>query len=432
MPSQGSMLLKKKLNGVYYGWWVIVVSCLIYAMGTGFVFYGFSTFFDPMREEFLWSSTLTSGVFSLSRIEGGIAGPFTGWAIDKFGIRKMSFLGIILAGCGFIALVLVTENIWTLYLIFGVFLAMGYNVALMSAPSVAATKWFIRKRSLTLSIIAIAGSLGGGLLVPLMAWLIIEYGWRTTAMIAGVTILVLGLPLSLLLKNSPESEGLLPDGRAKDKVLKSVEPSVVKAVVKEEVTYTVKQALNSRVFWLYVTAMLFRSVILSGVVVHQIPYLETMGITRLLAAGLLGLMIFLEIPGKLVFGWLGDKIDKRYLLLVACLLQGVGLFVFMNANSIAMVYIFVVTFGIGYGGVIPLVIGFRADLFGRKAFASISGISVSITTIGAMTGPLLAGALYDSTGSYRIPFLIFTVMIIISGFAFLLVKHKKAPQKSMI
>ncbi len=191
-------------------------------------------------------------------------------------------------------------------------------------------------------------------------------------------------------------------------------------VLLEEPDYSVREALRTRAFWTYVGSMLLRSCVLSSIVVHQIPHLTDLGIPYQQAPSVLGLMVLMSVPGRFVFGWLGDRFDKRILLFLLCLQQGLGLFIFVNARTIERLYLFVLVYGLGYGGVIPLTIALRADLFGRRNYATIAGVSMSFTTVGTVTAPVLAGLLYDKTQSYAIAFYIFIVLIIASGTLFLL------------
>jgi MFS family permease len=155
-------------------------------------------------------------------------------------------------------------------------------------------------------------------------------------------------------------------------------------------------------------------------VVHQIPHLTDIGIPYQQASSVLGLMVLFSVPGRFVFGWLGDRFDKRVLLFLLCLQQGLGLFIFVNARTIELLYLFVLVYGLSYGGVIPLTIALRADLFGRKNYATIAGVSQFFSMFGTVAAPVLAGLLYDKTQSYALAFYIFIVLIILSGVLFML------------
>ena len=424
--------LRAKQKQVFYGWWVVLAGFLINAFGIGTFFYGFSTFFKPLEREFGWSRTIIAGVTSLSRLEGGIEGPIAGWLTDKFGARKMMFFGIPIAAIGFIMLSRVNNPV-SLYLTFGILLSLGFQLGYTHATQAAVAKWFIKKRSLAFSILMTGNGVGGALLVPTIARLIANLGWRAAATVIGIATLAIPLPLSLAVRSTPEDMGLKPDGEDTKQEVSSTEDeysldSSASNAVPEEVNLTVREAMKTRAFWVYVGSMVFRSCILSSLVVHQIPHLTDIGIPEETAADVLGLMVALSIPGRFVFGWLGDKFNKKVLLFLLCILQGVGIFIFVNASTLPLLYLFVVVYGLGYGGVIPLTTALRADLFGRRNYATIAGITMAMSTVGTVLGPLFAGYLYDTTQSYSLAFYIFMAMIFISGILFLLIPKTSQPE----
>ena len=140
-------------------------------------------------------------------------------------------------------------------------------------------------------------------------------------------------------------------------------------------------------------------------------------------------MVLMSVPGRFIFGWLGDMFNKKVLLLLLCLLQGVGIFIFIHATTLPLLYLFVVIYGISYGGVIPLTFTLRADLFGRRNYATIAGIAMAMTMTGAVAAPLFAGYLYDISQSYSLAFYIFLVTIVLSGVLFLFIPHPSPPDR---
>lgn len=424
--------LRDKIKRSFYGWRIVAAGFLINAFGVGTFFYGFSTFFNPMIAEFGWSRTIMSGVFSISRLEGGIEGPVAGWLTDRFGARKMLFYGTTIAGIGFILLRSVNSPI-SLYLIFGLVMSMGFNLGFMHATSAAVAKWFVKKRGRALSFLIAGNGVGGAALVPVIAWLITQFGWRIATVILGIATLAIPLPLSLIIRSTPEEMGLRPDGdiaRRQDTTSETDNSLTSSAdyTSLDEVNLTVRGALKTRAFWIYAISMILRACILSSIVVHQIPHLTDIGISYQTASNVLGLMVLMSIPGRFLFGWLGDRFSKRFLLLITCILQAIGIFIFVNASTPTLLYLFVVVYGLGYGGAIPLTVALRADLFGRTNYATIAGITMSLAMIGTVSAPLFAGYLYDTTQSYSLAFYIFIVMILLSGVFFLMIPKTTQPQ----
>lgn len=415
--------LQDKRKKVFRGWWIVISGMFINAFGVGTFFYGFSTFFNPLSTEFGWSRAVISGVFSLSRLEGGLEGPIVGWLIDRFGARRILLIGITMTGIGYMALSQI-NSVLSLYLIFGLLLSMGFNIGYNNATQAAIAKWFIKKRGRALSFLMTGNGIGGAIFVPVIALLITQFGWRSAAVIIGVATLVIPLPLSRLIRSTPEEVGEVPDGKV---TTNEESPQITEPDT--NIDFTVREALKTRAFWTYASAMLFRSAILSAIVVHEIPHLTDIGVPYQEASSVLGLMVMMSVPGRFIFGWMGDRFNKKILVFLLCLVQAVGIFIFIHATTPLLLYLFVIIYGIGYGGVIPLTISLRADLFGRKNYATIAGISMSIAMIGSVAAPIFAGYLYDTTQSYSLAFYIFIAMIIISGILFLLIPKPKPPKR---
>jgi MFS family permease len=419
----------------FYGWWIVSAAAVVNGYGAGVNFYGFSVFFNPMREEFGWSRAATAGVFSLSRLEGGLEGPVTGWLIGKFGPRRVMVAGLTICGLGFMSMYFI-QSLLMFYLVYGVLIATGFGMGFFLAPQSMVTNWFLRKRGRALAYLAIGAGLGGATLVPAMGALIGAVGWRWTAVSVGALMWLGAIPLALTLKDRPEDVGQVPDGPPAQRTPKvEDEPEVVRPAVGEEAgpaeseepEFTVSQVLRTSAFWTLLLAMAFRSCILSSIVVHQIAHLEDIGIARHTAESALGFMILMSIPGRMLFGWLGDRFSKQHLLAASSVLQAIGIFILANATSLAHVWPFLLFYGLGYGGAIPLTQALRADLFGRKAFPIVGGIIMPATTIGSVTGPVFAGYMFDVTDSYRIAFYSFIVLILLSGLTFLFVRPPKPP-----
>ena len=413
-------------KGVFYGWWVLLVCLILHALGAGTFFYGFSVFYSPIILEFGWSKALTAGAFSLSRLEGGLEGPFIGWLVDRYGSKKLLLLGVIVTGIGYLAMTRV-DSVLLLYLVYGGLLSFGFNTGLTHSLTSTITHWFIQKRSRALSLYALGSGVGGSLLVPLIAYLVSGFGWRTAAIICGLIYLVVGPPLALLIKNKPEDIGLLPDG---------IDWSVVKrdglkgsTSISEdlglEVKFTTREAVKSKAFWTFALAQVFRSFLLGSIVLHQIPYLTSIGVAEATAATVLGMMIAISIPGRLVFGTLGDYYSKQKLLFIVMATQALGIFIFSKATGLLYAYVFVVVYGFAYGGAVPLQHALTGELFGRTRYATISGLLAPIRMVGSIIGPIFAGYVYDVYHSYSLAFQVFTLLALLSSVSYFFVKPEK-------
>ncbi|MBD3204852.1 MFS transporter, partial [Candidatus Bathyarchaeota archaeon] len=262
--------MRSRLKNSFYGYRILLGTFILHALGSGEYFYGFSVFYNPLREEYGWSSAVTSGAVSLSRLEGGIEGPIVGALIDRFGPRKLLAVGIFLTGLGFMAMSLV-DSVLMLYLVYGGLLSIGYNTGFSHSLTTMITYWFYKKRSRALSVYAIAAGIGGALIVPLLAKSINLYGWRTTSIICGLSFWVIGFPLLFVFRDKPEDLGLLPDG-LDPSLLRYVDEGSEQSKV-EDVDITTRAALTSPMFRKLLLGESFRSFLLGSIVLHQIPHL---------------------------------------------------------------------------------------------------------------------------------------------------------------
>lgn len=416
-----SAVLVKRARGVFYGWWVVLAGALIAAVGGGFYFYGFSTFFLPLSAELGLTRASTSIVFSVARLEGSLEGPIVGWLIDRFGARKLMVIGLIVFAAGYIAMRWM-HSFLTFVLLYAVVISIGYNTGFGHTVMALANKWFSRQRSMATGLVNAAFGLGGAVIVPLLGWVINQYGWRTAVVIAGAAALLVGLPLCLIIRDTPEKKGLLPDG---DEV-QIGEGNEKIGAASREVSFTLREAMRTPTFWILALAFILRLFVNNAMWVHMVPLLVFKGFDERGAANAIGLLLILSIPSRFFFGWLGDIYPKRYLLMFCSLLETVALVVALTAQSFWQVYLFVILFALGYG-VAPLNVSIVGEYFGRRNFATIRGVMTLIYAVGIISGPVFAGYIYDATQSYQIAFLTFGVFYFLAIVTFAFARRPKLP-----
>ena len=440
---------------IFYGWWIVTASALISMYGAGVWFYGFPIFYKALLDEFGWTAAAGAAVVSLSRLEGGFEGPVIGWLIDRYGPRRLAIIGAVVTGLGFMAMSRVDaidigpvhlSSLVVFALLYAGWMSVGYNTGFSHASMAAVNAWFVRRRSRAFSLFSL-GAGGSGLTVFLLGWLVDGVGWRTTAFIAGVGMFVIVVPLSTMLRRSPEHYGLLPDGDepmpgkedgGRDRDRGGEQTGAGEAAsqagngvaadtgVRAERNFTAHQALRVPGFWMLVLSSGARSVAMTSVVVHQVVYLtDVRGISLVLASAALGATVFVSMIGRLGFGLLGDYVDKRYLISITYVLQAAGIFVLMNVTSMRDVWLFVVLYGIAYGGAIPLNAAIVGEYFGRASYATIRGLMQFFLMPATVIGPVYAGFVYDRTGSYEIAFTSFIVALLV-GTVFMMLARRPA------
>ncbi|MBW2091170.1 MAG: MFS transporter, partial [Deltaproteobacteria bacterium] len=289
---------------VFYGWWIVLATNIICMLGFGTWLYSFGVFFKPMMTEFGWSRAMTAGAASLRSVEGGVAGPIVGWAVDKYGSRIIIILGAIISGLGFVLMPLV-NSLLTFYLLYGILLSIGMSAMLYIPAFTVIAKWFRRKLTRANAVLAVGAGLGGLICAPTVAVLITHFGWRFAFLAIGILIWVVVIPLAFVVRESPEEMGLRPDGDPPVPETSAVdspesEPATVSSIAFQP-DFTIKQAMASSAFWLMSLAFFFQSMAHSVVFVHSVPALTDAGISMEKAAFAIGLLTLVSVAGRLSF-----------------------------------------------------------------------------------------------------------------------------------
>ena len=385
----------------FYGWWIVLACSLIGFYVGGAIFYGFTAFFEPIREEFGWSYTQISFAASLRGLEMGIFAPLVGFLVDRFGSRKLIFWGTITVGFGLI-LLSHTQSLAMFYVSF-LLIAFGAGGCAAVVTMAAVANWFHKNVGIALGVMA-SGFGASGLMVPLIVQLIDVSGWRATLIVLGLGMWVLGIPLSFVIRNRPEQYGYLPDGTSpSDRMphLENQDPGVKTA----EIGF--KEALKKKSFLYLIILDAIRMMIVAAVIIHIMPYLGSLGLPRVTAGLVAGAIPLASIIGRFGFGWLGDVFDKRHVMAWAFCMISLGMLAFCYVRVIWVAFVFLLLFSPGYGGSMVLRGAILREYFGRNSFGKMIGITMGAASIGGIIGPTLAGWAFDTFGSYRLVWLVF-------------------------
>ncbi|MFC2066561.1 MFS transporter [Chloroflexota bacterium] len=417
---------------LFYGWWIVIAGTLATMLSATFSYYGFSAFFPAIVNEFGWSRTAISGAFSLSRIESGLLGPIEGYLIQRLGVRRMMIAGVAILSLGYILFSQV-KSLPTFYLVIIFGIVLGGSLGFHMPISFAIANWFRRKRGKAFGIFKTGPGLSG-LLVPLLGLLIVTLGWRDTAVVAGLSMLVLGFPLVFVMRDRPQDHGLFPDGDPIRDATSSIETPQRKisrtVLARQDDGFTTSQALRTPAFWFLSVAMMVTVIATSGVLIHFVVMLQDRGINVAIGSTLLGAVALMSIPGRLGFSWLSDYLNKHSLLASLMAVLGVAIFFMSQAENMALFSVFTAVFAITYGGAVTVIDPLRADYFGMRNFATIMGCMRLIQAIGNVVGPLLAGVIYDLTNSYTIALIIFAGCASLGALSMFLSKKPVLPEVS--
>lgn len=404
---------------LFLGWWVVGGSILLQILTAGLFMQAYGTYVAVWKAEFGWSATVFATAFALQRGMMAVLSPFQGWLLDRFGPRVVIRAGLLVMALGFVLLAQV-HTVIAFYLSFLV-LAVGVGLAGFLSLTTTVVNWFEKRRSAALALMQIGISIGG-FAVPIVAWSLTTYGWRATALASAVLIVVLGMPVTGMIRSAPEDYGLRPDGADPDdadgrgKILDA--DGRPRPRLRD---YSTSEAVRTRAFWLIALGHATAVMIVASVTVHIVVHLsEGVGLTLQFAATVIAILTGAAMAGQIIGGVLGDRFDKRWIASLAMVGHGVGLMAVAFGDSVAWVLVFAVVHGLSWGMRGPLMQALRADYFGRASFSKIMGLSFTLVMIGQIIGPLLLGVLADATGGYRLGFALLGGVVALASLCFAL------------
>lgn len=385
----------------FYGWYIVGAALGAQFISAGTQVYVGGVFLKPMTAELGWSRGEFSAVQTVSTFVMGTVGFLVGGMIDRRGPRRLMLIGTAVCAASLAATSQVDEA-WQFYLTRGIGQTVGNALLGNLVVNVTLAKWFVARRGLAISIASAGVSLGGVLMTPLVAWCIDSFGWRAAwVVLAGVVVLVM-VPASLLMRRSPEDEGLLPDGMT-DEESDAYTAKRRRASAASEVQWTRSEAVRTRTIWLVIFAYGIANIGLGAMLLHTIPFLTDTGFSSSSASVLFGTMAWAALASKLLWGFLMDRFHARYLSAAAFGTMALAVLTMISVGhtgSVALAYGVALTYGTAMGGTVPLQETVWASYFGRSHLGEIRAVAMPFTIVFSAGGPLLAGAIFDRTGSY--------------------------------
>ena len=417
--------LKDRWDNMFFGWKTVIAGAIIACWGYGSWYYGMGALLIPLTTEFGWTRTQLTLAFSMRSIEGGLEGPIGGMLIDKYGERKITIISTIIACIGLIA-VLFVKTIWQFVIVWGFIVSLGFNLGLYDTVNSAVAKWFHKDRSRAIGIVTIGGGLGAPVIVPVMTWIIENYNWRIALwfVIGSTALIAIPLAYFFMKDKPPEAYGMLPDGDHL-KISESEEMEEIKNDYGYD--FTPKEALQNRSFWMMLIAFMLNGGTLAMITIHQMAFHQSLGIDALAAAGILGLMATISLGGRFLTASFGGRFTERQYIMLGYTLRTIGLIIFIYARTIPFIMLFALIYGVGYGITIPAQTSLRANYFGRKAYATITGYTTLFTAITNVAYPVFAAWIFDTTGSYIQAFWIVTLLQGLAIVFMFLAKKPKPP-----
>ncbi|MDG2277474.1 MAG: MFS transporter [Pseudomonadales bacterium] len=406
----------------FQGWKMVVVAFFVDFVAVGFFFYSYGVFFKAIAVEFGDSRLGVALGLTVTSAVGAVAAPLVGRALDRYPLKRVIGVGATAMSIGFLGLSLVRTPL-EFYLVLGIFIGFGASSMGNLATSKLVTNWFDRKRGTALGIAATGVSMSGVVMPFVSAEIIEAYGWRQGFAAYGLFTLLVVVPVVLrFVISRPEDVGLRPDGALMIEKLDSQPRGVARPA-----RLSMREVWRDRNFWSIVATFSFVFCAMSATLTHMVPRLTDMGHSLSLASLVMSLCAGLGVVGKLSFGWLGDKLPLRRVMMLVLIVQFLGQFI-MYMNSDLVVFAFgAALFGYGVGGVVPLhgiVVG---KTFGRERFGAVLGLMRPAMFPIQILGVPFAGWVYDTTGSYA---LAFQVLLGVYALAAIAVSTYRAPDRA--
>jgi MFS family permease len=363
----------------------------------------FGVFFNPLMEEFGWSRAAIAGASSTAFLSMGIFGVLVGRLNDSFGPRRLMSAAAVLLGLGCVLTGRLT-TLWELYLYYGIIFGMGLSAIDVIALTTIA-RWFSHRRGFMTGIVKV-GTGAGQFAIPLAASaLILLYGWRWTIAIIGAVVAVILVLMAQLLRRDPEALG--PKSKPRADMHSPAAPAAALSLPLERVFRTVQ-------FWTICMLNFFLVSCLMVVLLHIVPHARDSGIPPVLAAGVLSTIGGVSMLGRFASGLVIDRKGSKAVMGICFVLLLGDLAWLQFADRLWMFYLFGAVYGLAHGGFFTAISPLVAEWFGIHSHGTLFGIVVCFGTLGGAAGPLLAGRLFDLSGSYQSTFWILIALAIVA------------------
>jgi sugar phosphate permease len=379
---------------LYRGWRLIGALSITEMISWGILYYGFGVFLPAMEADLGWSREALTGAFSLALLTTGIVGAPLGRVLDRDGPRVVMTVGSIAA----VLAVVAWSRVDSIPLFYVLWAAIG---AIMAAtfyePAfVVVANWFVRRRSLALTILTFGGGLASVVFIPLNTALIDRYGWRDALLVDAAILAAITVPLhAFVLRRRPADVGLEPDGGPRPE---AGDPATPPRPAETSLSHS--EALRTPAFWWISIAFCLTLFANVAMTVHAIAYLRERDFTPAFAASVAGAIGLVALPGRLIFTPLGGILPRRLIAILIFGLQAVAFIVLALGEGSASVWMFVALFGAGFGAITPARAQLTMEFFGSAAYGAISGSMSLVMTFARALAPFGASLLVGAFGGY--------------------------------
>ena len=430
---------------LFYGWWIVLVSLITDGVKQGSFNRGFTVYIIPIQNSLGLSAAAIGWADTLGRLMGGIQGPFMGYMTDRLGPGFMLAFGGVTSGLGFI-LLSYTGNYFSFLLVFVGLMSVGFRSGYNNASIAAINNWFRRRRGLAMSLVSMGHGFGGAI-APMAGWMVLTFGWEIAVRISGVAIILLVVPLSFLVKRSPESMGLLPDGDlSQDSARAEGQDNGGQAHGRSrgrvrwalpENDFNAREAMRTPSYWMLVLAAGLRNTAHSGLSFLLAPvmvwFLQQGGREQIeslqIAALYVGLVAFATVFFNPLIGWLGDRFPRKRLSALCMASGALALCLMFNTSgNLWILAAFAILQALSESAN-SLNWALMGEFFGRRSFATLRGWQHLPDQLISMWTAVWMGMIFDATGSYYLALFPLIGILALSSLTFLALPRPRLPER---
>ena len=396
-----------------YSWVILATGFCIMVLSSGLNM-SFGVFVRTLIQDYGWTTSMVSLTYSIFMISAGVASFTAGRLADRFSPRLVFLAGSIIYGLG-ILLASQTTSLLHLYLFYGVMAGIG-NSPMNIIATMTVSRWFSKAQGLAMGILNSGTGAGPAIFGPLAGYLIVTYGWKDSYVILGLMAWGIALSAFVVLRNDPRDIGARPYGDEAD----GAKPAPAgRAAMMESAPpriWQFREIVRTRTFW-ELSIVHFACCVCHAIpLLHIVPYAEQVGLSKLSAAWILGISGMTSFAGRIFWGMYADRRGTKPAFVMSTFAQALMMIWVIEARHPVMLYVWATVWGFGYGGVMPPYALFVKQYYGMAAFGVTYGAIMVAAQLGMASGGLVAGLLYDLSGSYTSSWILSVVSGLVTAF----------------
>jgi predicted MFS family arabinose efflux permease len=407
-------------RGVHYSW-VIAAVTFVTALVTAGAAGSVGVLLLPLQIEFGWSSAEISGALGLRLAFLGLVAPFAAALFNRFGLRTVITISLVLITTGMGLSVFVTE-VWHLTILWGMVVGIGAGLTALVLAATVATRWFEKRRGLVIGLLTASSATGQLIILPVMAMIVDNVGWRAAILLLCIFYVATGMLVLVFMRSRPSDVGLAAYGADPDAPAAATSPATN---LFSAPFIALREAGARPIFWILAGAFFICGASTNGLVqMHLIPMCSDYGISSVNAAGLLALMGAFDFIGTIASGWLSDRCSSRVLLFWCYGLRGLSLIALpFTGFTPAPLALFAVFYGLDWIATVPPTVKLTAQAFGPARANLVFGWVFAAHQLGAGVSALAAGIIRTNLGSYVLAFQGAGILCVLAALASLSARH---------